>query len=138
MLFQMLTLMLTSRRRQSTPPHSAFDTPMPTPHQNPEWMTEFQPQPQRGGGGKKKGGNLGCHHGPNAQSGLKIGTNTTRGLAGTMVMICVGGGGAVTMMTCGGGGAASNAMTCCSLDARLPASHAFARRNCTESITSPG
>lgn len=37
-----------------------------------------------------------------------------------------------------GGGAGSNATTCCALDARLPACFAFARRNCTESITSPG
>ena len=35
MVFQRLTLMLTSRRRQWTPPHREFDTRMPTPHQIP-------------------------------------------------------------------------------------------------------
>ncbi len=59
MLFHWFTLMLTSRRRQSTPPHNAFDTPMPTPHQIPALTAEFQPQPQRGPGGKKNGGNAG-------------------------------------------------------------------------------
>ena len=73
MVFQRLTLMLTSRRRQSTPPHSEFDTPMPTPHQNPAWTALLQPQPQRGGGGKKNGGNAGCHHGPNAQTRVEDG-----------------------------------------------------------------
>ncbi len=68
MLFQRLTLMLTSRVRQLTPPHSAFDAPMPKPHQNPAFHPALQPQ--RGGGGKNHGGNPGCHHGPNAHTGL--------------------------------------------------------------------
>ncbi len=111
---------------------------MPTPHQNPARAALLHPQPQRGGGGKKNGGNAGCHHGPKAQTGLKMGTKTTCGFAGAMTMICVGGGGAFTTMTCGGGGAGSTVMICCSLDARLPASFAFARRNWTESMTSAG
>jgi len=111
---------------------------MPTPHQMPAWATLLQPQPQRGGGGKKNGGNTGRHHGPKTHRGLKMGTNTTRGLAGAMTMICVGAGGAFTTIVCGAGGAGSTETTCCSLDARLPASFALARRYCTESITSPG
>ena len=53
-------------------------------------------------------------------------------------MICVGGGGAFTTITCGGGGAGSRATTWCSSDFRFPASLAFARRSCTESITCSG
>ena len=67
-----------------------------------------------------------------------MGTKTNCGCAGSMTMICAGGGGAFTTIVCGGGGAAFTVTICCSLELRLPASRAFMRRNWTESITASG
>ena len=69
MLFHWLTLMLTLRVFQFTPPHIALRTPIAVPHQI-ALPTTLQPNPHRGGGGKKKGGYSGCHQGPNMKAGL--------------------------------------------------------------------
>jgi hypothetical protein len=60
--------MFTLPRPQLTPPHSAFDTPMPTPQAIPVATVRENQKP--GGGGKKNGGYAGYIHGPKTKAGL--------------------------------------------------------------------